>query len=47
LTQLAKEYATVISSKLILSLLEKRHLLEVSEAHAWNAFLAIALSEIQ
>ncbi len=43
-TRLSKEHATIISSKLILTLLEKRHLLEVSESHAWNAFLAILLS---
>jgi DNA polymerase-3 subunit gamma/tau len=43
LTKLSKEYGTVIGSKLILSLLEKRHLLEVSEAHSWSAFLAILL----
>jgi DNA polymerase-3 subunit gamma/tau len=44
LTKLSKEYATVIGSKLILLLLEKRHLLEVSEAHGWSAFLAIIIS---
>lgn len=46
LIQLSKEYATVIGSKLILTLLEKRHLLEVSEAHSWSAFLAVILSSL-
>jgi DNA polymerase-3 subunit gamma/tau len=44
LTQLSKEYATMLNSKLILALIEERHLLEVSETHAWTAFLAIMLS---
>ncbi len=44
LTKISKEYAALVGSKLILSLLEKRHLLEVSEAHAWTAFLVILLS---
>ena len=44
LAVLSKEYATTIGSKLILTLLEKRHLLVVSESHAWSAFLAIILS---
>ncbi len=43
--RISKEYATVIGSKLILTLLERRHLLEVSESHAWSAFLAILLEE--
>ncbi len=43
LKKLSTEYATVISSKLLLRLLEQRHLLEVSDAHAWSAFLAILL----
>ena len=43
LETLSKEHATSISSKCILYLLEKRHLLEVSESHAWSAFLAIVL----
>jgi DNA polymerase-3 subunit gamma/tau len=42
---LAKEHALRISSTLILYLLEKRHLLEVSESHAWDAFLAIILEK--
>lgn len=44
LAQLAKEYPLVIGSKLLLELLERRHLLEVSDAHAWIAFEAILLS---
>ena len=44
LGKLAKDYPLVIGSKLILQLLEKRHLLEVSESHAWTAFLAVMLS---
>lgn len=46
LVKISKEYGAVIGSKLILSLLEKRHLLEVSEAHSWTAFLAILLSTL-
>lgn len=41
---LAKEYPHTISSKVILELLEKRHLLEVSEQHAFTAYIAILLS---
>ncbi|MEN9337919.1 MAG: polymerase subunit tau [Candidatus Parcubacteria bacterium] len=44
---LAKEYPLVIGSKLLLDLLEKRHLLEVSEAHSWAAFEAILLNQIE
>jgi DNA polymerase-3 subunit gamma/tau len=44
LERLAKEYPLVIGSKLVLGLLEKRHLLEVSDAHSWAAFEAILLS---
>lgn len=44
LETLSKERATSISSKCILNLLEKRHLLLVSESHAWSAFLAIVLA---
>lgn len=47
LIKLSKDYATVIGSKLILLLLEKRHLIEVSEAHAWSAFLAIIISTLE
>lgn len=47
IAQLAKEYPLVIGSKLILELLEKRHLLEVSDAHSWAAFEAILLSSIE
>ncbi len=44
LAQLAKGYPLVIGSKLLLELLERRHLLEVSDTHAWIAFEAILLS---
>lgn len=47
LARLAKEYPLVIGSKLVLELLEKRHLLEVSGSHAWAAFEAILLSQIE
>lgn len=47
LITLAKDYPLTISSKTILMLLEKRHLLEVSTAHAWTAFLAILLLAIE
>lgn len=44
LGRIAKEYPLIISSKLVLELLEKRHLLEVSSDHAWTAFEAILIS---
>lgn len=47
LGRLAKEYPLVIGSKLVLDLLEKRHLLEVSNSHAWTAFEAILLSVVE
>ena len=47
LAQLAKEYPLIIGSKLVLELLEKRHLLEVSDAHSWAAFEAILLSSLE
>lgn len=47
LSQIATEYPHTIGSKTILVLLEKRHLLEVSEAHAWTAVTAILLSLIE
>ena len=43
LARLATEYPHTIGSKTILELLEKRHLLEVSDSHAWTAFGAILL----
>ena len=43
LSRIATTYPTVIGSKMVLELLEKRHLLEVSDAHAWTAFIAILL----
>jgi hypothetical protein len=33
----------MIGSKMVLELLEKRHLLEVSDIHSWTAFTAILL----
>lgn len=44
LAKLATTYPHAISSKTILELLEKRHLLLVQDEHAWTAFLAIMLS---
>lgn len=44
---LAKNYPLSIGSKMLLELLEQRHLLEVSEAHSWTAFEAILLSVIE
>lgn len=45
--RLAKEYPLVIGSKLVLELLEKRHLLEVSDTHSWAAYEAILLSVVE
>ncbi len=47
LIRLASEYPRVIASKLVLELLSKRHLLEVSTSHASLAFTAILLSLIE
>lgn len=47
LVRLATEYPHTIGSKTILELLEKRHLLEVSDSHAWTAFMAILLSFVE
>lgn len=47
LESLTTEYPLVIGSKLVLGLLEKRHLLEVSSAHSWTAFEAILLSFVE
>lgn len=44
LARIATTYPHTIGSKLVLELLEKRHLLEVSDAHAWTAFEAVLLS---
>jgi DNA polymerase-3 subunit gamma/tau len=41
LTALAKEYPYIVSSKTILDLLTKRHLLEVSAVSSWTAFQAV------
>lgn len=43
LSKLAADYPLVIGSKLVLELLERRHLIEVSSLHAWVAFNAILL----
>jgi DNA polymerase-3 subunit gamma/tau len=45
--ELGLEYPLVISSKLVLELLEKRHLLEVSDTHSWAAFEAILLGVVE
>ncbi len=47
LGRLAKEHPHVIGSKLVLELLEKRRMLEVSDNHAWTAFEAVLLSVIE
>ncbi len=44
IVRIGKEHAFFINSKLILILLEKRHLLEVSDNHAWTALVSILLS---
>ncbi len=44
LSRIAKDYPHAIGSKMILELLERRHLLEVSDAHAWTACMAILVS---
>jgi DNA polymerase-3 subunit gamma/tau len=41
--RLADTYPHTIGSKLVLELLERRHLLEVSHTHSWAAFEAILL----
>jgi DNA polymerase-3 subunit gamma/tau len=43
---LGKAHATVLNSSLILSLLEKRHLVTVSESHGWLAVESILISEL-
>ncbi len=43
ITRAAKEYATKVNSKTILALLERRHLLHVSDTHGWTAFTALLL----
>lgn len=47
LGRIAKEYPLVIGSKMVLELLEKRHLLEVSDTHSWAAFEVIVLNLIE
>lgn len=44
LGRIATAYPLSIGSKMVLELLEKRHLLEVSDAHSWVALEAILLS---
>lgn len=45
LAKIAKEYPLVIGSKLVLDLLEKRYLVEVSDSHGWLAFEAVLLAQ--
>lgn len=47
LERIASSYPHTIGSKLILDLLKKRYLLEVSDQHAWAAFMAVLLSFIE
>lgn len=47
LVELASAHPYTIASKSILELLEKRHLLEVSDTHAWTALEAILLSMVE
>lgn len=47
IAKLANEFPLILGSKLVLGLLEKRRLLEVSDAHAWTAFEAILLEQIE
>ncbi len=47
LARIAKEYPLVIGSKMVLELLEKRPLLEISDSHSWTAFEAIMVSLVE
>lgn len=47
LARIATTYPHTIGSKLVLELLEKRHLLEVSDSHSWTAFEAVLLSIVE
>lgn len=47
IARLAKEYPLIVGSKLLLELLEKRRLLEVSVSHSWAAYEAIFLSLVE
>jgi DNA polymerase-3 subunit gamma/tau len=47
LKRLATEYPHTVASKTILELLKQRHLLEVSDTHAWTAFEAILLNTVE
>lgn len=44
---LGKKYPLVINSKLVLTLLEKRHLLLVSPEHSWIAFESVLLLSLE
>ena len=45
--RLATEYPHTIGSKMLLALLEKRDLIEVSPSHGWTAFTAVLLSLVE
>ncbi|MFA6608313.1 MAG: DNA polymerase III subunit gamma/tau [Candidatus Paceibacterota bacterium] len=45
--ELVSKYPHVIGSKMVLELLEKRQLLEVSDNHSWTAFTAILLAILE
>lgn len=47
LSHLATQYPHTIGSKTILTLLERRHLLEVSETHSWTAFESVLLMVLE
>jgi DNA polymerase-3 subunit gamma/tau len=47
LNALVKEYPHTIGSKLVLELLEKRHLLEVSDNHSWTALESVLLNVVE
>lgn len=47
LNALVKEYPHTVVSKLVLELLKKRHLLEVSDSHSWTAFESILLALVE
>lgn len=47
IARISQEYPHTVGSKLILDLLGKRYLLEVSSAHSWTALTAILISYIE
>jgi DNA polymerase-3 subunit gamma/tau len=47
LARLSLAHPHTVGSKMVLELLQNRHLLEVSESHSWAAFLAILLNQIE